>query len=76
MRILGLMSGTSCDGLDCIDINLDLSESYDLDFKINSFVTVPYSKVDRSFLLSIRGKDSLPDITIESSFFILNVFDT
>ena len=30
MRALGIMSGTSCDGLDCCDAQIELDENYKL----------------------------------------------
>ena len=54
MRILGLMSGTSCDGLDCIDVNLNLDKFYNFEFKINNFSTFEYTQEEKLFLSSLR----------------------
>ena len=37
MRILGVMSGTSCDGLDCCVADIDFISSSNLEFKIINF---------------------------------------
>ena len=57
MRILGLMSGTSCDGLDCIDVNLNLDKFYNFEFRINNFSTIKFTQEERLFLSSLRNID-------------------
>ena len=54
MRVLGLMSGTSCDGLDCCDVEIDIN--YNFQFNINNFDTILFSDVEKSFLLSCRER--------------------
>jgi len=57
MRILGIMSGTSADGLDCCDVELDIDFNYNLKFEVLKFATIPYSKSEKKFLLSAREGD-------------------
>ena len=35
IRVLGIMSGTSCDGLDCCDVQIDLDEKYATAFNLS-----------------------------------------
>ena len=41
------MSGTSADGLDCCDIELDIDSNYNLKFEVLKFATIPYSKSEK-----------------------------
>ena len=57
MNILGLMSGNSCDGLDCCDVDINIDHNYQLKYKINRFSTEPYTSSEKSFLLSLRENE-------------------
>ena len=48
IRSLGLMSGTSMDGLDCGLFDISLTSDYQLDWKLIDFKTIPYSKKMRN----------------------------
>ena len=50
IRSLGLMSGTSMDGLDCGLFDISLTSDYQLDWKLIDFKTIPYSKKIRNIL--------------------------
>ena len=55
------MSGTSCDALDCCDVNIEIDSSYDFEFKINKFSSIPFTNSEKSFLLSFGHKVDLKD---------------
>ena len=57
MNILGLMSGNSCDGLDCCDVDINIDHNYQLKYKINKFSIEPYTSSEKSFLLSLRENE-------------------
>ena len=50
MRSLGLMSGTSMDGLDCGIFDIKLTSDYKLDWELVDFETIIYSKKTRNLL--------------------------
>ena len=50
VRSLGLMSGTSMDGLDCGLFDIYLTHDYNLEWVLIDFETIPYSKEFRNIL--------------------------
>lgn len=51
MRIIGLMSGTSLDGLDVVDVTV-WEQAKSIQFKINNAASIPYSKEEQNSLKS------------------------
>lgn len=54
-RVIGLMSGTSLDGLD-----IAYCECGEHGLKVQHFTTIPYDAKLRSLLVSVQSKDSVP----------------
>ena len=52
------MSGTSCDGLDCCDVDIDIDIDYNFKYKINQFSTIPYTSSEQDFIHSLRIADN------------------
>ena len=50
INVLGLMSGTSMDGLDCGLFDIVLSPDYQLQWKCKDFKTIPYSQHTRHLI--------------------------
>ena len=52
------MSGTSCDGLDCCDVDIDIDIDYNFKYKINKFSTISYTESEKGFIHSLRINDN------------------
>ena len=53
-RVIGLMSGTSLDGLD-----IAYCQCSEQGVQVNEFLTVPYDEKLRSLLVSVQSKDQI-----------------
>ena len=72
MNILGIMSGTSCDGLDLCNAKIDLSEEYSLKYEILNFSTIPFSKIEKNFIFSLRRDENFKNKEYEIE--LTNIF--
>ena len=68
INVLGLMSGTSCDGLDCCDAQIELDENYNFDWKINKFQTIDYTNEEKAFLLSTRNSTNNKETEVKYEY--------
>ena len=60
MRVLGLMSGTSMDGLDCGLFEISLTSDYQLNWNCIDFQTAPYSvDIRESISNALEGNDGV-----------------
>ena len=58
LAVLGLMSGTSMDGLDCGFFNISLTSKYELDWSCIEFMTYPYSvNIRKSISNALEGDE-------------------
>ena len=48
MNILGIMSGTSCDGLDLCNVKIDINKDYNFNYEILNFFTIPFSDIEKN----------------------------
>ena len=72
MNILGIMSGTSCDGLDLCNVNIDISKEYNLDYEILNFFTIPFSDNEKKFIFSLRNDENYKNK--ENEIELTNIF--
>ncbi|MBC8479226.1 MAG: anhydro-N-acetylmuramic acid kinase [FCB group bacterium] len=57
-RVLGLMSGTSMDGLDCLLCDIRITGNFQLEYEIIDFRTYPYAAADRKQIQSALNGDT------------------
>ena len=65
MLALGLMSGTSMDGLDCCLAEINISNSYTLDFKIIDSKTFPYNKEIKTKIFDVISNNQSYDSSLD-----------
>ena len=60
ITVLGLMSGTSMDGLDCGLFDIFLTSNYELDWSCIEFITFPYSEeIRESICNALEGDEAV-----------------
>ena len=72
MNILGIMSGTSCDGLDLCNVKIDLSEEYSLNYEVLNFSTISFSETEKNFIFSLRSHENFKNKEYEIE--LTNIF--
>tara|TARA_Y100001935_G_scaffold122846_1_gene102077 strand:+ start:1444 stop:2538 length:1095 start_codon:yes stop_codon:yes gene_type:complete len=72
MNILGIMSGTSCDGLDLCNAKIDINKDYNFNYEILNFFTIPFSDVEKKFIFSLRNHDNYTNK--ENEIELTNIF--
>lgn len=74
LKILGLMSGTSMDGLDCLLCTINLSSNYNFEYKVHDFKTMPYSNKTKQQIVKALAGDVI-DIQLADTE-LGNIFGT
>ena len=59
MTLLGLMSGTSMDGLDCLLVNLTLTPEYHFEYELIDFQTIPYDGATKKIIRAALQEDDV-----------------
>ena len=72
MNILGIMSGTSCDGLDLCNVKIDINKDYNFNYEILNFFTIPFSDIEKKFIFSLRNHDNYTNK--ENEIELTNIF--
>ena len=64
MKVLGLMSGTSMDGLDCCYTDINIDKYNNLKFEIIKYQTIPFNSKIKNNITQLIGKND-KDLILE-----------